>query len=61
MLRVFTLRQNSEPKKELEIEDQVVCIALWDMLFCAVCVLANVVGHLGIPCILCTVYILQRS
>lgn len=24
-----------------------------------VCVLANVVDHLGIPCILCTVYILQ--
>lgn len=42
------------------MEGKVVYIALLDMLLCAVCFLANVVGHLGIPCILCTVYILQK-
>lgn len=54
------VRQNNEPKKkEMEIDGQIVRIAFWDAIFCAVCVLANVVDQRSIPCILCTVYILQ--
>lgn len=35
MLRVFTLRQNSEAKKEMEMEDQVVyCIMGYVILRC---------------------------